>query len=51
MLKNNPNITSILNKDFITSLKRTSFIQKIDNSGHLVIDYNPDKIPFTSSSA
>jgi len=49
MLKNNPNITSILNKDFITSLKRTSFIQKIDNSGHLVIDYNPDKIPFSSS--
>ena len=49
MLKNNPNITSICNEDFITSLKRTSFIQKIDNSGHLVIDYNPKKFPFSSS--
>ena len=49
MLKNNPNITSIRNKDFITSLKRTSFIQMIDNSGHLVIDYNPEKFPFSSS--
>ena len=50
MYANNPNITQILNEDFINSLKRTSFVQKIQKSGHLIIDYDPIKFPLETRS-